>query len=341
MFKFFRQILFLFSPEKAHYLTLDFLSFILNIPGGKFLLSLAFPKPISQKVEVNGISFPNPVGLAAGFDKDGKYLKVWQALGFGFVEVGTVTPLAQEGNPKPRLFRLPEDKAIINRMGFNNMGLLQLQNQLKNRPEGLVVGGNIGKNKITPNAIAHEDYLKCFVELYASVDYFTVNISSPNTPGLRDLQTVESVSGILGPLVEHRKKLVEKGSTYKPIFLKLAPDMAEEDLIEIVKFVNDSEIEGLVMGNTTLQRNGLVSPNASETGGLSGKPLIGLSNTMLQICASNLAEHKTLIGVGGILCGKDAKTKKEIGAHLVQVYTGFIYEGPSLIHASCLEWNKN
>lgn len=329
MYSLIRSFLFLYSPEKAHYVAMDLLNFYLKIP---FLCRLVkSPQNNNQPVEFKGLKFPNKVGLAAGFDKNAKYLWALQQLGYGHVEIGTVTPIAQEGNPKPRLFRLKKDNAIINRMGFNNDGLDVVIDRLKHRPHGLIIGGNIGKNKITPNEEAPSDYLKCFKALYDYVDYFTVNVSSPNTPGLRALQGKDELLGILNVLLEERKSK----SVQKPILLKITADLEKPQLIDAVEVVNETEVDGIVVSNTTIDRESLNSPSilveAIGAGGLSGEPLKAKAHMACTIVKGSLAKHKLLIGVGGIMTEKDAEARLHAGADLIQIYTGFIYEGPQLI----------
>jgi dihydroorotate dehydrogenase len=283
------------------------------------------------RVNKKGLSFPNPVGLAAGFDKNATLYKDFQHLGFGFIEVGTVTPKAQDGNPKPRLFRLPNDRALINRMGFNNFGVDAMVNQLKNRPKDLIVGGNIGKNKVTPEELAHEDYLICFYQLYDSVDYFAVNVSSPNTPGLRNLQGKEPLRKLLTSIVEARKSK----SVSKPILLKIAPDMNDSQLDDVVEIVLETGIDGIIATNTTISRDGLNSRSyeikACGDGGLSGWPLKARSTRIVKMVRERLTPEHLIIGCGGIETAEDAIEKLEAGADLVQIYTGFIYEGPALV----------
>jgi dihydroorotate dehydrogenase len=337
MFILIRQLIFKLSPETAHHVTMSFLRFLTRVPGAypciRFFSGIR--KHQHQVQTVAGISFPNIIGLAAGFDKDAQYLSVWKALGFGHVEIGTLTPLAQEGNEQPRLFRLPMDMALINRMGFNNKGVDAAIEHLKNRPEGLIVGGNIGKNKNTPKETAFMDYLVCFDKLYAYVDYFTVNISSPNTPGLRDLQTITELEIIIQPLLDKRKEKQQEGLPFLPIFVKLAPDLALDTLTDLITYINQTEVDGIVMTNTTISREGLKTPFAIidhiGNGGLSGAPLFEKSTDMLSHAKSVLSKDKYIIGVGGIYSGNDALQKREAGAHLLQVYSGFVYKGPSLI----------
>ena len=334
MFKFIRSILFLMSAEKAHYVTLNTLNALLKIPGFEWLLSLLL-KSKPQPIEVFGIKFPNKVGLAAGFDKNAKYLKVMKSLGFGHVEIGTVTPLAQPGNDLPRLFRLVNDHAIINRMGFNNDGADAIVERLKNRPKNLIVGGNIGKNKVTPNEEAINDYQICFNKLYPYVDYFTVNVSSPNTPGLRELQDKKPLMEILNSLVEIRKTKVNNNEKSLPILLKIAPDLTFEQLDDIVSLTLETKIDGIVATNTTISREGLKTTKEIVdnigSGGLSGKPVKEKSDEVLAYLNSKFEGKVPLIGVGGIFNQKDANDKFLKGAKLVQIYSGFIYQGPSLI----------
>lgn len=276
--------------------------------------------------EVFGLKFRNPVGLAAGFDKDAKLYRELSSLGFGFIEIGTLTPRAQPGNEKTRLFRLKEDQAIINRMGFNNGGVESAVKRLKNNP-GILIGGNIGKNKSTPNEQAGEDYRICFEALFDYVDYFVVNVSSPNTPNLRELQDKEPLMALLGNLQEtNRKKPAPK-----PILLKIAPDLSDPQLLDIIDIVRQTGIAGVIATNTTITREGLVSENREETGGLSGKPLRARSTEVIRFLAEKSGRAFPIIGVGGIHSGEDAIEKLEAGASLIQLYTGFIYEGPKLI----------
>ncbi len=330
MFKLVRSLLFLMPPERAHYVTMHMLSFLVRFPLTSWVFPLIYPR-INKPVEVAGLSFPNRVGLAAGFDKDARFMHVFKALGFGFMEIGTITPLAQPGNDKPRLFRLPQDGALINRLGFNNRGLDYAIQQLKNRPEGLIIGGNIGKNKITPNEQASDDYAKCFTALYPYVDYFTVNVSSPNTPNLRELQEK-------GPLLELLARLMTLNraeKAIKPIFLKIAPDLNESQLDDIVEIVTTSGIHGVVATNTTIDRSGLTTAaNAVErigAGGLSGAPVREKSNFVLNYLIQKANGRFPVMGVGGIMTATDAQQKLNAGAPLVQLYTGFIYSGPALV----------
>ena len=327
-----RPLLFKLSPERAHYLTAFLLHFFMLIPGVIWLFRKMYLVQNEQlRVNKKGLSFPNPVGLAAGFDKNATLYKDFQHLGFGFIEVGTVTPKAQDGNPKPRLFRLPNDRALINRMGFNNKGLDAMLNQLKNRPKDLIVGGNIGKNKVIPEELAHEDYLICFYQLYDSVDYFAVNVSSPNTPGLRNLQGKEPLRKLLSSIVEARKAK----SVSKPILLKIAPDMNDQQLDDVVEIILETGIDGIIATNTTISRDGLNSRSyeikACGDGGLSGWPLKARSTRIVKRVRERLTPEHLIIGCGGIETAEDAIEKLEAGADLVQIYTGFIYEGPALV----------
>ena len=278
--------------------------------------------------EVFGIKFPNPVGLAAGFDKDAKLFRELGNLGFGFVEIGTLTPKPQEGNPKKRLFRLKEDQAIINRMGFNNGGVQAAFHRLR-KNKNLIIGGNIGKNKATPNETAVNDYLYCFEALYHRVDYFVVNVSSPNTPNLRELQDKEPLTDLLKTL----QSANEFKPVQKPILLKIAPDLSDSQLLDIIDIVQDSNISGVIATNTTISREGLVSESKQEAGGLSGKPLRQRSTEVIRFLSEKSNNAFPIIGVGGIHSPEDAIEKLEAGASLVQLYTGFIYEGPGLIKA--------
>ncbi|MCP2037351.1 quinone-dependent dihydroorotate dehydrogenase [Chryseobacterium sp. HSC-36S06] len=320
---FIRPILFKFDPEEVHYLTFSLLK------NFSFLTKLFFPKPLEDKRlerEVFGLKFKNPVGLAAGFDKDAKMFSELSDLGFGFIEIGTLTPKPQEGNPTKRLFRLKEDSAIINRMGFNNGGVEAAVERLK-RNNNVLIGGNIGKNKVTPNEEAVKDYTFCFEHLFPYVDYFVVNVSSPNTPNLRALQEKEPLTKLLSELQELNSKKVKQ----KPILLKIAPDLTDEQLLDIIDIVRDTKIAGVIATNTTLSRKNLISENKKETGGLSGKPLAKRSTEVIRFLSEKSGKAFPIIGVGGIHSAEDALEKLEAGASLIQLYTGFIYEGPGLI----------
>jgi dihydroorotate dehydrogenase len=332
MYSFIRFILFLFSPEKAHKISVTLIKIILRIPLLRLLLA---KEVVHEKLAVNlfGLTFKNPVGLAAGFDKDAQFFNEMGALGFGFVEIGTVTPLPQEGNPKPRLFRLKSDAAIINRMGFNNEGVTAVAKRLAKRKmsDNLIIGGNIGKNKWTPNEKANDDYIKVFKELYPYVDYFAVNVSSPNTENLRALQDKEPLMKLLGEL----KRLNIELQRPKPILLKIAPDLSNDQLDDIVEIALSLPLDGIIATNTTISRQGLItSPEVvSEigAGGLSGKPLTKRSTEVIRYLNQKLGGSIPIIGVGGIHSTKDALEKLAAGASLIQLYTGFIYEGASLI----------
>ncbi len=328
-----KPLLFLLSPEKAHHFTLAMLRFILAIPViGSMYRSFYTVKDKKLERTVMGLAFPNPVGLAAGFDKDGKHYKTISALGFGFIEIGTVTPVPQIGNPQPRLFRLPADNALINRMGFNNEGMDAMVERLKEkRPENLIIGGNIGKNKVTPNEKATDDYVKSFEALFPYVDYFVVNVSSPNTPGLRELQNKEPLTQLLNTL----QGLNKAKETPKPILLKIAPDVTQEQLDDVIDIIHDTKLEGIIATNTTIERSDL---NTSQKtikdigdGGLSGAPLTQRSTEVIRYIRKKTQEEITIIGVGGICSPKDALDKLDAGADLVQVYSGLVFEGPGLI----------
>lgn len=322
-----RPILFRFDPEEVHYFTFSFVRFISKIPGVSSIIKAIYKEndPRLER-EVFGIKFSNPVGLAAGFDKDAKLYKELSDFGFGFIEIGTVTPVGQEGNPKKRLFRLKEDQAIINRMGFNNGGVIEAVGRLKQN-KGVLIGGNIGKNKITPNENAVDDYIICFDALFNHVDYFVVNVSSPNTPNLRALQDKE-------PLTQLLQTLQNKNLTHakpKPILLKIAPDLTDEQLLDIIDIIKTTQIAGVIATNTTISRDGLQSVNKEEMGGLSGKPLTQRSTEVIRFLSEKSNKAFPIIGVGGIHTAQDAIEKLNAGASLVQLYTGFIYEGPALI----------
>jgi dihydroorotate dehydrogenase len=331
MYRLIKFLLFLLPPEKAHDVALNLIELALRIPVVGSTFKRSFNSGPQRSVDFAGITFPNIVGLAAGFDKDAKRLSLWKALGFGHVEVGTVTPKSQPGNPKPRLFRLVDDRAVINRMGFNNGGVDAMVERLKKRPEGLIVGGNIGKNKDTPNESAIDDYIICFEKLYPYVDYITVNVSSPNTPGLRDLQT----ESFLVPLFDKLNTLRSEKAIFKPIFLKIAPDFQLKAVKQLAKIIKKLPIQGIIATNTTISRDRLgVSQKDLEkigAGGLSGAPLFEASNTILATLSIELGNSMPIIGVGGIFNGFDVSEKLTRGAGLVQVYTGFIYEGPWIV----------
>ncbi|MCD6010682.1 MAG: dihydroorotate dehydrogenase [Flavipsychrobacter sp.] len=336
MYALIRSLLFKIEAEKVHYMVMRRLTMLCSVGFIRSIIkSLFVIKHPSLETTVFGITFPNPVGLAAGFDKDAKYTDSLACLGFGFIEIGTVTPRAQPGNPQPRLFRLPADKALINRMGFNNHGAANAANNLHNRKERIIIGGNIGKNKDTPNEQATEDYEKSFMELYPVVDYFVVNVSSPNTPGLRALQDKAPLTELLRRL----KELNRHQRANKPILLKIAPDLTNEQLDDIIDIVRTTGIEGIVATNTTISRDGLATPQAQVeaigAGGLSGKPVTKRSTEVVKYIHTNSQGKIPIIASGGIFTAADAKEKLDAGAKLVQVYTGFIYEGPAITKNIC------
>ena len=322
-----RPLLFLFDPEKVHQFTFRWLKFVNKIPFVPALLRVRYRlRDKYLEREVFGIKFPNPVGLAAGLDKNAELFSELSSLGFGFIEIGTVTPKPQPGNPPKRLFRLVEDEGIINRMGFNNEGVEAIVARLK-KNKNVIIGGNIGKNKWTENDKAHEDYLYCFEYLAPYVDYFVVNVSSPNTPNLRSLQEKEPLQKLLTLLQEANGKLPKS----KPILLKIAPDLTNEQLMDIIDIVEQTHIAGVIATNTTITREGLTSEKKAETGGLSGRPLTQRSTEVIPFLAEKSQHRFPIIGVGGIHTPEDALEKLRAGASLVQIFTGFIYEGPSLI----------
>ena len=353
MYKLLRNILFLSGPEWVHYFSMNCLKLLCKIPGVKGLIARSF-KPRAEgniQYSIFNIQFPNPVGLGAGFDKNAKYLNELEALGFGFVEIGTVTPLPQSGNDKPRLFRLPKDKALINRMGFNNDGVKAVAEKLrswnlKNHPQGsvdkqqttnnrLVIGGNIGKNKSTPNEDAWKDYGICFTTLHPYVDYFVVNVSSPNTPGLRELQEKDSLRKILTKLQDLNSKFPNP----KPILLKIAPDLTIEQIDDVIDLALEIKLDGLVATNTSISRDQLLTPKPQleiiGAGGLSGLPLQQRSTEVVRYIHQRTNGQIPIIASGGIFTGEDAKEKLDAGASLVQVWTGFIYEGPRIVKNIC------
>lgn len=331
MYKLIKPILFKFDPESIHHVVTGSLRTFNRIWGVKSLLNRTFVVESKQlERELMGLKFKNPLGLAAGFDKNGSMVDELAQFGFGFIEIGTVTPLPQPGNEKPRMFRLPQDSALINRMGFNNQGVDVVAHRLsKLDRKGLIIGGNIGKNKNTPNEDALSDYIKCFDKLFDVVDYFVVNVSSPNTPGLRALQEKEPLMNILNSLQQRNRK----NDITRPILLKIAPDLTDSQLDDIVEIVRETKIAGVIATNTTISRDGLSSPDdlRSQTGGLSGKPLTHRSTEVVKYLAQHSNNEFVIIGVGGIHSPKDAIEKLEAGASLIQIYTGFIYEGPGLI----------
>lgn len=322
-----RPILFWFDPEKVHYFSFDAIKFLSLIPGVSWVLRKMYLIDDERlAVDLFGLKFRNRVGLAAGFDKDAKLYNELADFGFGFIEIGTVTPQPQSGNDKPRLFRLKEDRAIVNRMGFNNGGVLAAVERLK-KPRTVIVGGNIGKNKNTSAEQAAGDYCKCFDALFDVVDYFAVNVSSPNTAGLRALQDRKPLTEILTAI----QNLNNLKLARKPILLKIAPDLTDNQLLEIIEIVVETKIDGVIATNTTISRDGLRSENAQETGGLSGKILSKRSTEVIRFLAENSNNAFPIIGVGGIHSADDALEKLAAGASLLQLYTGFIYEGPKLV----------
>jgi dihydroorotate dehydrogenase len=327
-----RPLLFRVDAEKVHHFIFSLLSFQGKIPGtGSFFRALFCLENKMLEKEVFGIKFKNPIGLAAGFDKDAKLIDELDTLGFGFVEIGTLTPLPQAGNDKPRLFRLPADQALINRMGFNNEGVHAAIHRLKKRKSKIVVGGNIGKNKITPNEKALDDYAICLEALYNFVDYFVLNISSPNTPGLRELQDKEP----LRKLLLHIKGLAAAKPVTKPVLLKIAPDLTQGQLDDIIEILQETKMDGVIATNTTISRESLQTPKANVeaigNGGVSGKPLTKKATEVIRYLRQKLGPTFPIIGVGGIMTTKDALEKLEAGADLIQIYTGFIYEGPGFV----------
>ena len=318
------------DPERAHHFTMRWFMRLLAIPGIRSLVRAMFcvERPELHR-QVAGLTFRNPVGLAAGFDKDGRYLHAMAELGFSHIEVGTVTPRPQPGNPQPRLFRLVRSHALINRMGFNNEGVEALAGRLaKGKPEGLIVGANIGKNKDTPNENAADDYLACFARLYGLVDYFTVNVSSPNTPGLRELQDKEPLTRLLATLQA-------RNPDHVPVFLKIAPDLTDAQLDEIVGIVRETGIAGVIATNTTIGRSGLKESEsdvaAIGAGGLSGAPLLARSTAVVAYLHARSEGRFVVIGVGGIDSPASAKVHLSAGADLIQVYSGLVYAGPALV----------
>ena len=338
MYVILRNLLFWFDAEKVHYFSMNMLKKLCNFPLTKFIIKKIFYSQ-AEKTTAFGLTFKNVVGLAAGFDKNAIYLNALDCLGFGFVEIGTVTPLPQAGNEKPRLFRLPADKAIINRMGFNNNGMIAIAENLKkwrsvNPKSTMLIGGNIGKNKITPNEVAWQDYTKCFETLFDVVDYFVVNVSSPNTPGLRELQEKDALKKIFQEL----QNLNQKHINPKPILLKIAPDLNHEQLNDICSLTNEVKIDGLVASNTTISRENLQNSSVEKIksiglGGLSGAPIKDKSTSIIKYLYQNTNKNIPIVGSGGIFTAADADEKLNAGASLVQVWTGFIYQGPGIVKA--------
>ena len=344
MYKILRSFLFFFDPEWVHYFSMNSLKLLCKLPFGKSLISSRFKPKANFQYSILNLKFFNKVGLGAGFDKNAKYLNELEALGFGFVEIGTVTPKPQAGNDKPRLFRLPKDKALINRMGFNNDGVEIITERLKKWQTGqrttaidqrLVIGGNIGKNKTTPNEDAWKDYEICFTRLHDFVDYFVVNVSSPNTPGLRELQEKDSLRKILTNL----QNLNTKHLNPKPILLKIAPDLTTEQIDDVISLALEIKLDGLVASNTTISRENLITDRKTidkiGAGGVSGLPVQKRSTEVVRYICQKTNGQIPVIASGGIFTGADAKEKINAGASLVQVWTGFIYEGPGIVKKIC------
>jgi dihydroorotate dehydrogenase len=322
-------VLFLIDPEKVHNIIFSSIKILFKFPFVKFLVSKFYIIDDSRlEKSLFGIKFKNPVGLAAGFDKNAQLYEELTSFGFGFIEIGTVTPKPQSGNPKKRLFRLVEDSAIINRMGFNNVGVEEVIENLK-KNKSTLIGGNIGKNKITPNYLAIDDYVTSFNMLFDFVDYFVVNVSSPNTPNLRDLQQKEPLTKLINSLISINRNKTKP----KPILLKIAPDLNNNQLLDIISIVKDTGLDGIIATNTTINRDNLKSVNKNELGGLSGKPLTSRSTEVIKFISKNSNKTIPIIGVGGINTVADALEKFDAGADLIQIYTGFIYEGPNLIRS--------
>lgn len=343
---FIRPVLFRFSAESAHWFTFLVLRVVQAFPFGLKILSAFFHNRHKETArEVFGLKFSSPVGVAAGLDKDAEVFDALGALGFSFVEIGTVTPVAQPGNPAPRLFRLVDDHSLINRMGFNNKGVEEAVARLKKRRTDVIIGGNIGKNKVTPNEKAVDDYLKCFDALYPYVDYFAVNVSSPNTPGLRELQQKEPLMRLLSELQARNAKVPAR----KPILLKIAPDLNDDQLDDIIEIVQETAIDGVIATNTTVGREMIFKTPTRRVerigqGGLSGALLTERSTEVIRYLHDRSGGAFPIIGVGGIMSPEDAIEKLEAGASLVQLFTGFIYEGPALvgrINKAVAQWMKS
>ena len=337
MYQLIRPLLFKINPEKVHHLVTKYLQKVYRFPGGATLLKSVWDyENKALEKQVFGLTFKNPIGLAAGFDKNGELIAEMASLGFGFIEIGTITPVAQPGNPRPRMFRLSADGGLINRMGFNNLGvevladnITKFRNKATEAQKKVIIGGNIGKNKLTPNEEAVNDYIICFDRLFDLVDYFVVNVSSPNTPGLRDLQEKAPLTNILKTLQSRNLK----NGISRPILLKIAPDLTNEQLDDIVEIVVETGITGVIATNTTINRDNLIT-NAEivkEVGGLSGQPLTKRSTEVIKYLSEKSNKAFPIIGVGGIHSPEDAMEKMSAGASLIQLYTGFIYEGPGLI----------
>ena len=334
MYKLFiRPLFFLLDPEYAHNLSFFLIKFFSRIGLSSLFRALYIVKDKRLERKVMGLTFKNPIGLAAGFDKDAVLYNELSDFGFGFVEIGTLTPKPQKGNPKKRLFRLKTQQALINSMGFNNGGVFRAVEQLKKNHK-VLIGGNIGKNKLSLNKDAIKDYIICFNALFNCVDYFVINVSSPNTAGLRELQDKEPLTALLGNLKkENTKQSIKRGSKEKPILLKIAPDLTDSQLLDIIDIVKHTKIEGIIATNTTISRGKLRSDCCSieEKGGLSGRPLRERSTEVVRFLSKNSNKAFAIIGVGGIHSSEDALEKLEAGADLIQIWTGFIYEGPALV----------
>lgn len=333
MYKTLRPLIYRLTPEQAHHVTIAMLRVAGSLPPAAALLSAMF-RPACQGPAVNafGLNFTNPIGMAAGYDKDGLGWRGLAALGFSHIEVGTVTPRAQPGNPQPRLFRLVEDQAVINRMGFNNQGAEFLAKRITGRrPKGLVLGVNIGKNKVTPVENAVDDYLSLVRTFAPLADYLAVNVSSPNTPGLRSLQSREALAGLLQPLAAEKQTQAQRLGKAVPVLVKLAPDLSDEELDDALAAVQDARMDGVIISNTTISRPSLRSVHAGETGGLSGTPLRSISLAMVQKVVRRTGGQLPVIASGGVMNAGDAQARLDAGAILVQVYTGLIYSGPGLI----------
>jgi dihydroorotate dehydrogenase len=328
----FRPLLFLIDPETVHHLIVIFIRIIYRIPGITGIIRNIFTvKNRNLTRELFGLNFPNPVGLAAGFDKNAAFFREFMLFGFGFVEIGTVTPLGQTGNPKPRLFRIPKDHGLINRMGFNNMGLDSAIQKLKKKPAGLIIGGNIGKNTLTPNDKAVDDYAKCFDGLYPYVDYFVINVSCPNICDLSELQDKEQLRGILVRLSEIRSSKESR----KPILVKISPDLNYNQIDDVMELITLTGMDGIVATNTTTSRDNLLTGHELidkiGKGGMSGEPLRNRSNEIIKYIYKKSGGSLTIIGSGGIMSPEDAKEKILAGAKLIEIYTGFIYDGPGIV----------
>lgn len=324
MYSLIKPALFRIDPESAHDLTIQSLKTIGQCLGPSAPLD-------GRQCEIAGLHFNNAIGLAAGLDKNGVAISGFSRLGFGHIEVGTVTPRPQPGNPKPRVFRLTEDTGLINRFGFNNLGIDALVNALSGHPYQGVIGVNIGKNKDTPNASAHTDYVTCIQKAASVCDYITINVSSPNTPGLRDLADAGKILDVVAPVLEARADLNNRKGGYLPVFVKLAPDFEDPDLVQVLEALKRTQADGVILTNTTLDRTGLVSSHRDEVGGLSGAPLRTKSEHCLKLALGVLEDTLPVISVGGVMSGDDAKRRIDLGAKLVQIYTGLIYRGPALV----------